>query len=103
MNIAPVEIDHLLSDHPLILDMAAFGYPDERLGEKIGVAIVGKSGQALSLEQIVEYLRNKKIAVFKLPQKVLMLDEIPRNAMMKVSRYRLTELSVANDLAKESV
>ena len=103
MNIAPVEIDHLLSDHPLILDMAAFGYTDERLGEKIGVAIVGKSGQALSLEQIVEYLRNKKIAVFKLPQKVLMLDEIPRNAMMKVSRYRLTELSVANDLAKESV
>ena len=103
INIAPVEIDNLLSDHPLILDVASFGYPDQKLGEKIGVAIVGKSGQALSLEQIVEYLRNKKIAVFKLPQKVLMLDEIPRNAMMKVSRYRLTELSVANDLAKESV
>jgi len=67
------------------------------------VAIVGKSGQALSLEQIVEYLRNKKIAIFKLPQKVMMLDEMPRNAMMKISRYRLTELSVANDLAKESV
>ena len=103
INIAPVEIDNLLSDHPLILDVASFGYPDQKLGEKIGVAIVSKSGQALSLEQIVEYLRNKKIAIFKLPQKVMMLDEMPRNAMMKISRYRLTELSVANDLAKESV
>jgi|TARA_B110000211_G_C14069935_1_gene549429 acyl-CoA synthetase (AMP-forming)/AMP-acid ligase II len=103
MNIAPMEIDNLLSDHPLILDVAAFGYPDERLGEKIGVAIVAKSDQALSLEQIVEYLRKKKVAIFKLPQKVMMLDEMPRNAMMKISRYRLTELSVANDLAEESV
>ena len=33
----------------------------------------------------------------------MMLDEMPRNAMMKISRYRLTELSVANDLAEESV
>ena len=103
MNIAPVEIDNLLSDHPLILDVAAFGYPDERLGEKIGVAVVTKSDQVLSLEEIVEYLRNKKIAVFKLPQKVLMLDEIPRNPMMKVARYRLAELCVANDLASGSV
>ena len=103
MNIAPAEIDNLLSDHPLILDVAAFGYPDERLGEKIGVAIVSKAGGEISLEVIVEYLRKKQVAVFKLPQKVLMLESMPRNAMMKIARYKVAELSIARDKENEQL
>lgn len=103
LNIAPAEIDNLLSDHPLIREVAAFGYPDERLGEKVGVAVVSKSGLPIALDEIITYLRGKKIAVFKLPQKVTHLDELPRNAMMKVSRSKIAELSMVKDLGKGAV
>lgn len=91
-NIAPAEIDNMLSDHPAIREVAAFGFPDDRLGEKLGVAVVVKAGEAIALEDIVSYLRDRHLAVFKLPQALLTLEALPRNAMMKVLRWRLTEL-----------
>lgn len=91
-NIAPAELDSLLSDHPAITEIAAYGYPDERLGEKIGVAVVPKPGCSLQLNDITEYLKNKHIAVFKLPEHLMLLDQLPRNGLLKVLRRELTEM-----------
>ncbi|MBS0473884.1 MAG: acyl--CoA ligase [Proteobacteria bacterium] len=94
-NIAPAEIDNMLSAYPAIAEVAAFGYPDDRLGEKLGVAVVPKPGQSVSLDELVAYLREEHLAVFKLPQALLVMDSLPRNAMLKVLRWKLTELYVA--------
>lgn len=91
-NIAPAEIDNLLSDHPAINEIAAFSVPDDRLGERVGVAVILKPGEKISLDDIISYLKKKDIAVFKLPEKLLIMDELPRNALLKVLRWRLTEL-----------
>lgn len=91
-NIAPAEIDNLLSAHPAINEVAAFGYPDDRLGEKLGVAVVAKPGMAISLEEVIAYLREQHLAVIKLPQALLLVDSLPRNAMLKVLRWRLTQI-----------
>lgn len=91
-NIAPAEIDSLLSDHPLIAEVSAFGYPDERLGERIGVAVVLKPEAKLELDDLVQFLRAKHIAVFKLPEQLMVLDALPRNGLLKVLRRELTAM-----------
>jgi acyl-CoA synthetase (AMP-forming)/AMP-acid ligase II len=91
-NIAPAELDNLLSEHPAITEVAAYGYPDDRLGEKVGVAAVVRDGHSLTLEDITGYLRERHVAVFKLPEHLLVLTELPRNGLLKVLRRELTNM-----------
>ena len=91
-NISPAEIDGLLSDHPAVSEVAAFGYADDRLGEKVGVAVVLKQGAQITLADITSFLRDKKIAVFKLPEHLMILNALPRNGLLKVLRRELTSL-----------
>jgi acyl-CoA synthetase (AMP-forming)/AMP-acid ligase II len=91
-NVAPAELDNLLSEHPAITEVAAYGYPDDRLGERIGVAAVVRNGLSLTLEDIKEYLRKRHVAVFKLPEHLLILPQLPRNGLFKVLRRELTTI-----------
>ena len=88
-NISPTEIDNLLSDHSSVSEVAAFGVPDDRLGERIAVAVVVKPNCAITLEDITNHLQAKQIAKFKLPEHLITLDQLPRNAMQKVLRAEL--------------
>lgn len=97
-NIAPAELDNLLSKHPDIEEVACFGYPDQRLGELVAVAAVPRIGVEISLSDIVSYLKEQRIAVFKLPQKLMIVDQLPRNALLKVLRRKLVEQAVAKGL-----
>ena len=103
-NIAPAEIDNLLSDHPAINEVAAFGVSDERLGERIGVAVVPRDGAQITLEDVVRHLKSKQIAAFKLPECVVSLESLPRNPMQKVLRQALSArytLVPGSDVLKE--
>jgi acyl-CoA synthetase (AMP-forming)/AMP-acid ligase II len=91
-NIAPAEIDGLLSDHPAISEVAAFGYADDRLGERVGVAVVLKPDVTITLADVTAFLKEKKIAIFKLPEHLMILDALPRNGLLKVLRRELTVL-----------
>lgn len=101
-NIAPAEIDGLLSDHPAIEEVAAFSVPDERLGELVGVAVVSKPGEKVDLDEIINYMKKKDIAVFKLPERLLTMEELPRNGLLKVLRWRLTELYTERGAHREA-
>lgn len=101
-NIAPAEIDNLLSDHASINEIAAFSVPDERLGELVGVAVVLKPGESICLDDIINYLKRKDIAVFKLPERLLTLDELPRNGLLKVLRWRLAEIYAEQGSKREA-
>ncbi len=89
-NIAPAEIDNLLSDHPGISEVAAFGVSDERLGERVGVAFVPRDAAKITLEDVVRHLKSKHIATFKLPEGVVAVENLPRNPMQKVLRQALS-------------
>ena len=89
MNVSPAELDTLLAGHPDLADAAVFGAPDPVLGERIAVAVVVKPGHRVVLEDIVAFLKEKGVAVFKLPEVLHVFPELPRNALEKVLRHEL--------------
>jgi acyl-CoA synthetase (AMP-forming)/AMP-acid ligase II len=92
MNISPEELDNLLNSHPKLLEVAVTGYDDEILGEKIGVVGVLAEGENLSLDEIIEFLRTKQIAKYKMPEDLRIIDALPKNPLGKVLRRELKNL-----------
>lgn len=88
-NISSEEIEALISEHPKVLEVAVVGHPDERLGEKVCAVVVPAKGQSLTLEDIVEFLKGKDIAVYKLPEKLLVVEALPKNPVGKVLKRLL--------------
>ncbi|GAA3523088.1 class I adenylate-forming enzyme family protein [Aeromicrobium panaciterrae] len=91
MNIAPVELEGLIGDHPAVVDVAVVGDPDEVLGERIAAVVTLAPGTTLTLEELVEFLRGKKIASFKLPERLEIRDEMPRNPVGKILKRELRQ------------
>jgi acyl-coenzyme A synthetase/AMP-(fatty) acid ligase len=94
MNISPVEIDSLLCGHQHIAEAAVAAYPCDIMGEKIAAFVVSKEGHEVTLEDIVTYLKQCEIATYKIPEKLIKITQLPRNAIGKVMRFEL-----ANQLA----
>ncbi|WP_424809518.1 class I adenylate-forming enzyme family protein [Rhodococcus sp. 27YEA15] len=89
MNIAPAEIEGLLIEHPAVSDVAVVGYDDEVLGEKCCAIVVPATDATVSLGELVGFLREKDVASFKLPEKLVTRDHLPRNPVGKLQRREL--------------
>ena len=89
-KIAPREVDEVLMDHPAVAQVVTFGMPHEKLGEDVAAAVVLKEGQTLT-EQDLRRFAATKLADFKVPRKVLFLDEIPKGPTGKIQRIGLAE------------
>ncbi len=76
-NIYPAEIEGLLNDHPKVASVAVVGYPDREMGEKACAYVIPKSGQNFTFEEMVDHLKSKQIAMFKLPERLEMVSEFP--------------------------
>jgi acyl-CoA synthetase (AMP-forming)/AMP-acid ligase II len=92
MNISPEELDNLLSSHPKILEVAVTGYDDDILGEKVGVVAVVAEGETISLDEIIDFLKDKQIAKYKMPEDLRVIDVLPKNPVGKVLRRDLKDL-----------
>jgi acyl-CoA synthetase (AMP-forming)/AMP-acid ligase II len=92
VNISPDEIDNELAAHPKVAEVCVVGIDDEIMGERIGVAVVTKPGENVALEDLTDFLKEQGLAVFKLPEKLLCVDELPHNATGKVVRREVKEL-----------
>ena len=96
MKISPAELDVALEQHPQLLEAAVCAYPDERLGEKICACLVARPGSALpSLLSLQDYLQQQGFARFKLPERIEVFEQLPRNALGKVQRYTLQDTVTA--------
>lgn len=87
-KISPHEVEDVLLTHPAIEQIAAFGIPDDRLGEDVAVAAVLKPGMTVSEIDIRGYAAGK-LAYFKVPKQVLFVNEIPKGPTGKVQRIGL--------------
>ena len=76
-NIYPAEIEGLLNEHPKVAAVAIVGYPDKEMGERACACIMTKGGQDFTFEEMVEFLKEKKLAMFKLPEKMVIMDAFP--------------------------
>jgi acyl-CoA synthetase (AMP-forming)/AMP-acid ligase II len=90
-NISAQEVENILLGHPKILDVAAVAMPDEALGEKVCVYVVPKGEEAPEMEEIRAFMKDKGIAIYKIPERIEIIGAIPRNPVGKILKSFLRE------------
>jgi fatty-acyl-CoA synthase len=89
-NIASLELERVLYEHPAVLEAAVIGRSDDRWGE-VPVAVVAlRAGEELAEEALIEHCGGS-LARFKVPRAVHIVDELPRNPSGKVLKRELRE------------
>jgi len=85
-NISPLEIEEVAVRHPAVREAAAVGVPDRIWGEAVGLCVVAR--HPVSEADLVDFCR-AHLSAFKVPQRVVFVEELPRNAVGKVTRNAL--------------
>jgi long-chain acyl-CoA synthetase len=91
LNIYPREIEEVLYKHPDIKDAAVIGVPDNRRGEIVIAYIVLKDPEETFHEEDILYWLREYLAVYKLPRRIVVLDDLPRNSTGKILKRLLKE------------
>ncbi|MEL7106578.1 MAG: acyl--CoA ligase [Pseudomonadota bacterium] len=89
-KISPLEVDGVLLDHPDVAQVVTFALPHPKLGEEVAAAVVLKDGAAATEADIREFASGA-MADFKVPRKVIIMDEIPKGATGKMQRIGLAD------------
>jgi acyl-CoA synthetase (AMP-forming)/AMP-acid ligase II len=89
-KISPREVDEVLLDHPAVAQVVTFAVPHDKLGEDVAAAIVLHDAVDVSESDIRDFVAGRLVA-FKVPRKVVFLDEIPKGATGKLQRIGLAE------------
>ncbi|MCE7884663.1 MAG: long-chain fatty acid--CoA ligase, partial [Actinobacteria bacterium ATB1] len=84
-NVYPAEVEHVLAEHPDIADVTVIGVPDEEYGEAVCAVVVPAGDTCPSADSLREWARDK-LASYKLPRRVEVVEELPRNPSGKVLR-----------------
>ncbi len=87
-NIYPAEVESAIYGHPDIMEVAVVGVPDDKWGEAVKAFCVPKAGHQIDTESVILWAR-EKIAGFKVPKTVDVIDSLPRNASGKILRKDL--------------
>ena len=90
-KVSALEIEDVLRGHAAIRDCAVIGIEDTEWGERVAVAVVPADDTILDLEELRAFAR-QRLAPYKLPRELLVLDDLPHNALGKVVKPRLREL-----------
>jgi len=93
-NVYPREIEEFLMAHPDVADVQVVGVPDARYGEELMACIVVRGGAALDREAVAAYCKGK-IAHYKVPRYVQVVDEFPMTVTGKVQKFKLREQAIA--------
>ena len=88
--ISPEEVEQVLHSHPDIEEAAIIGVEDIDWGERVRAVVVAKSGHSVDEGEVIEYCR-QRLASFKKPESVVVVDELPRNPMGKILKRLLRE------------
>ena len=89
-KISPREVDEVLMDHPCVQQCVAFAVPHHMLGEDVAAAVVLREGRSATEKELREFVA-RHLADFKVPRKILILDEIPKGATGKLQRIGLAQ------------
>ena len=89
-KVSPREVDEILMDHPAVEQVVCFGMPHAKLGEEVAAAVVLREGQQAS-ERDLQAFVSARAAEYKVPKKILFMDEIPKGATGKLQRIGLAQ------------
>ena len=89
-KISPREVDEILMDHPAVAQVVCFGMPHPKLGEEVAAVVVLREGQQASERELQSFVAIRA-ADYKVPKKILFMDEIPKGATGKLQRIGLAQ------------
>lgn len=90
-NISAREIEELLFTHPSIQSVACVAMPDPVLAERVCVYVVCETGQTLSFDEMIAFLKSKRMSVWKLPERLEIRPEFPMTPSGKIQKYILRQ------------
>jgi non-ribosomal peptide synthetase component E (peptide arylation enzyme) len=99
-NIYPGEIEKSLMAHPKVSEAAIVAMPDAEMGEKACAYVVPKEGEKFTFEEMVDYLDNKKIAKFKFPERLELIESLPLAGGSKINKKLMRQM-IADKLKAE--
>ncbi|MEA2431166.1 MAG: long-chain acyl-CoA synthetase [Thermoleophilaceae bacterium] len=94
-NVYPREVEEALYGHPAVQEVAVVGVPDDKMGEEVGAAVVLKSGEDVSTDELRDYVKNE-VANYKYPRKIWLVDELPKGPTGKILKR---EVEVPSEVA----
>jgi acyl-CoA synthetase (AMP-forming)/AMP-acid ligase II len=101
-NISPVEVEHAIAVHPSVKEAAVVGVPDAALGQRlIGFVSLAKGKDERIVPGILSDLATR-LAAYKVPEHLIVLDALPRNALSKIDRTTLQAMAIDGDKARRS-
>jgi cyclohexanecarboxylate-CoA ligase len=92
-NIPVVEVEGLLFRHPAVAEVAVVGYPDERLGERACAYVRLRERASLTLPELVAYLEEQRMARQYMPERLEIVEALPRTPSGKIQKFRLREMA----------
>jgi acyl-CoA synthetase (AMP-forming)/AMP-acid ligase II len=90
LNVYPREIEEVLAQHEAIAEACVFGIPDSKWGEAVTAAVALRAGADTSEQALIEFCKSR-IASYKTPKKVYIIDRLPKNAYGKILQRELKE------------
>ncbi|TXT39273.1 MAG: short-chain acyl-CoA synthetase [Comamonadaceae bacterium] len=90
-NISAREVEDILLEHPAVQSVAVIGLPDERLGELGCAVVVCQPGKTLGFEAMKQFLIERGVARFKLPEHLVLRDALPATPSGKVQKFKLRD------------
>jgi cyclohexanecarboxylate-CoA ligase len=89
-NISAQEVEDVLYTHPKVADVAVVGVPDPATGERAcAVVVLTEGAGSLSLTELVDFCREQKLANQKIPERLEIVEQLPRNALGKILKREL--------------
>jgi long-chain acyl-CoA synthetase len=92
LNVYPAEVENLIYSFPDVQEAIVFAIPNRKRGQVIGAAVVPRPGKTIATKELLFFLRGN-LANFKVPQKLVIRDSLPRTSSGKVIRDPDTLLS----------
>ena len=89
-KVSPREVDEVLMDHPAVSQVVCFGMPHAKLGEEVAAVVVLREGQQITERELQAFV-GSRVADYKVPRKILFMDEIPKGATGKLQRIGLAQ------------
>jgi fatty-acyl-CoA synthase len=97
-NIATIEVEQALVAHDAVAEAAVVGAPDERWGEVPVAFVTARGSAAIDPDELVAFAR-ERLARFKVPKRIVVVDELPKTATGKIQKFELREQVAAKEPA----
>lgn len=95
-NVYPAEVEEVIYQHPDVVEAAVIGLPDPKWGEAVTAVVVLRDGSAADPDELLEFCR-ERMAGYKRPRRVILVDALPRNPSGKVLKRELRDSCVPGD------